>query len=95
MHWISSTPILLTDFNTKTDTGVVRAIPDIGLRVKLSSGTEVRLEDSEGNTCRGIVQRVAHHGYVVVPVWSTWSSTQVESAQAAGNRTSNREAVLV
>lgn len=92
MNWRwSSPPTLFTDFNTKTKDGLLKAMPD-GVPIELETGTQVRLEDEDGNSCLAVVHVAAGRGYVVIPIWSTWVSMKVDGVPEA-TRTTTREAI--
>lgn len=64
-----------------------------GVPIQLPSGLEVRLEDADGNSCLGVIQQPAGHGYTVIPIWSTWLSA-VNVTGANGVTTTTRDAIL-
>jgi hypothetical protein len=61
--------LLETDFNEVHD----RCLLAQAKGLVPPRGAVVQLEDSEGNSCDGVVHRVADNGLIyVIPEWATW-----------------------
>ncbi len=75
MVFLKEEAMLLVDFSSVDESGLLPATFRYAMFLrKPKVGDWVRLDDAEGHSCRGRIERITGELIEVAPVWETWTS---------------------